>query len=172
MRRLAAAGDRAGALGVFGELRTRLLQTIRIGPSEETRRLADALRSETPAAPVPAQLRRVDTALFFGRTAELERLRRLRERGDTVKVALIAGEAGSGKTRLAARFAVESAAEGTVVLYGACEEQALVPYAAFAEAVGVPGDTALDAAAVEERLAQHRATGCCSSSTTSSGPTA
>jgi predicted ATPase len=39
------------------------------------------------------------------------------------------------------------------VLYGACEEQALVPYAPFAEAVGVPGDTALDAAVIEERLA-------------------
>jgi DNA-binding SARP family transcriptional activator len=153
MRRLAASGDRSGALAVFGELRTRLLQTIRIGPSDETRRLAEALRTETSAAPVPAQLRRVDTALFFGRAPELERLRRLSERGEAVKVALIAGEAGSGKTRLAARFAAESAADGTAVLYGTCEEQALVPYEPFAEAVGVPGDAALDAPAIEERLA-------------------
>lgn len=153
MRRLAASGDRSGALAVFGELRTRLLQTIRIGPSDETRRLAEALRTETPAAPVPAQLRRVDTARFFGRAAELERLLRLRERGEAVKVALIAGEAGSGKTRLAARFALEAAADGTAVLYGACGEQALVPYEPFAEAIGVPGDAALDAAAIEERLA-------------------
>ena len=153
MRRLAAAGDRSGSLAVYAELRTRLLQTIRIGPSDETRRLADALRTETPATPVPAQLARVDTALFFGRATELERLRRLSERGEAVKVALIAGEAGSGKTRLAARYAVECAADATAVLYGACGEQALVPYEPFADAVGVPGDTALDAAAIEERLA-------------------
>ena len=153
MRRLAAAGDRSGSLAVYGELRTRLLQTIRIGPSDETRRLADTLRTETPATPVPAQLARVDTALFFGRATELERLRRLSERGEAVKVALIAGEAGSGKTRLAARYAVECAADGKAVLYGACGEQALVPYEPFADAVGVPGDTALDAAAIEERLA-------------------
>jgi predicted ATPase len=152
MRRLGASGDRAGALAVFGDLRSRLLQTIRIGPSDETRRLAETLRSETPAAPVPAQLRRVDTALFFGRSAELERLRRLREPAETVKVALIAGEAGSGKTRLAARFAVESADDGTAVLYGSCEEQALVPYEPFADAVAVPGDTALEPSVIEERL--------------------
>lgn len=153
MRRLAASGDRSGALAVFAELRTRLLQTIRIGPSDETRHLADALRTETTTAAVPAQLRRVDTALFFGRAAELERLQRLRERGETVKVALIAGEAGSGKTRLAARFAVEVAAEGTTVLYGACDEQALVPYEPFADAVGLPGETSLDTSLIEERLA-------------------
>ena len=153
MRRLAASGDRSGALAVFGELRTRLLQTIRIGPSDETRRLADTLRAETTTTPVPAQLSRVDTALFVGRTAELERLRRLSVPGGAVKVSLIAGEAGSGKTRLAARFAVESAADGTAVLYGACGEHALVPYEPFADAVGVPGDTALDATVIEERLA-------------------
>lgn len=153
MRRLAAGGDRAGALAAFSELRTRLL-TIRIGPSEETRGLAESLRAETPPPPVPAQLRRIDTALFFGRTAELDRLQRLRRpNGETVKVALIAGEAGSGKTRLAARFAVEAAGEGTTVLYGACEEQALVPYEPFTDAVGGPGETALDPAAIEERLA-------------------
>jgi DNA-binding SARP family transcriptional activator len=153
MGRLAASGDRSAALAVFGDLRTRLLQTLRISPSDETRRLAQRLRTESPAAPVPSQLRRVDRAPFFGRAMELERLGRLRERGEAVKVALIAGEAGSGKTRLAARFAVESATDGTAVLYGTCEEQALGPYEPFADAVGVPGDTALDPAAIEQRLA-------------------
>jgi len=74
MGRLAASGDRSGALAVFGELRTRLLQTLRISPSDETRRLAQRLRTESPAAPVPSQLRRVDSAPFFGRAVELERL--------------------------------------------------------------------------------------------------
>jgi DNA-binding SARP family transcriptional activator len=150
MRRLAAAGDRAGALAAFSDLRTRLLQTIRIGPCDETRQLAESLRAETSGAIVPAQLRRVDTALFVGRGAELERLRRLRDDGGAaVRVALIAGEAGSGKTRLAARFAVDSADDGTTILYGTCAEQALVPYEPFADALGGAGP---DAAAIEERL--------------------
>lgn len=153
MRRLAASGDRAAALGVFADLRTRLLQTIRIGPSDETCRLAESLRNAASSQSVPARLERVDTAPFFGRAAELERLRRLKQSGDSVKVALIAGEAGSGKTRLAARFAVESAGEGTTILYGACAEHALVPYEPFLDAVGNPGEAALDPTAIAERLA-------------------
>jgi DNA-binding SARP family transcriptional activator len=150
MRRLAAAGDRAGALAIYGELRSRLLQTFKVGPSEETRQLAESLRSE--AAPgAPDRLRRIDGALFFGRDGELDRLRRLREAGgESVSVGLVSGEAGSGKTRLAARFAVESAEQGATVLYGSCGEQALVPYEPFADAVGEPG---LDAPALADRLA-------------------
>lgn len=149
IRRLNAAGDRAGALGVFADLRTRMLQTLRIGPSEETRKLADSLRAETAVAEVPLRLRRFDSGLFVGRGAELERLRRLRRNGETVPVALIAGEAGSGKTRLAARFAVESAGARTAVLYGTCAEQALVPYEPFADALEQQG---LGAAEIEELL--------------------
>jgi DNA-binding SARP family transcriptional activator len=153
MRRLADAGDRPGALTVFAELRTRLLKTLRIGPSDETRELAESLRAPETEL-VPTQLKRVDRALFVGRDAELARLRRLRSAvSETTRVGLIAGEAGSGKTRLAARFAVETAAEGTAVLYGSCGEQALVPLEPFAEALGTRGEPGLDAALVEERLA-------------------
>jgi DNA-binding SARP family transcriptional activator len=153
MRRLADAGDRPGALTVFAELRTRLLKTLRIGPSDETRELAESLRAPETEL-VPTQLKRVDRALFVGRDAELARLRRLRSAvSETTRVGLIAGEAGSGKTRLAARFAVETAAEGTAVLYGSCGEQALVPIEPFAEALGTRGEPGLDAALVEERLA-------------------
>src|SRR6266545_3420952 len=150
MRRLAACDERAAALTVYADFRSRLLQTIRISPSEETRQLAESLRTEARPVAVPAQLKRVDTALFVGRQAELERLRRLRTLRGDVAVALIAGEAGSGKTRLAARFAVEAAEAGATVLYGTCAEQALIPYEPFAGAVG---ETGLDAAAIEERLA-------------------
>jgi DNA-binding SARP family transcriptional activator len=154
MRRLAAAGDRAGALTVFSELRSRLLTTMRIGPGDETRALAESLRASSSTELVPAPLKRIDRALFVGRNAELARLRALRmDDPGTVRVALIAGEAGSGKTRLAARFAVESANEGTTVFYGTCAEQALVPYEPFAEAVASPGELGIDAAVVEERLA-------------------
>jgi DNA-binding SARP family transcriptional activator len=154
MRRLAAAGDRPAALSAYAELRSRLLTTMRIGPGAETRALAEALRAATTAELVPPHLERIDGALFVGRSVELARLRRLAsDDGGTVRVALIAGEAGSGKTRLAARFAVEAGAAGTMVFYGTCEEQALVPYEPFAEAVGSAGETGLDAAMIEERLA-------------------
>lgn len=153
MRRLADAGDRPGALTVYGELRARLLKTLRIGPSDETRELAESFRAPETEL-VPTQLKRVDRALFVGREAELARLRRLRAAAsEAARVGLIAGEAGSGKTRLAARFAVETAAEGTTVLYGSCGEQALVPLEPFAEALGTRGEPGLDAALVEERLA-------------------
>jgi DNA-binding SARP family transcriptional activator len=154
MRRLAHAGDRPGALTVYAELRSRLLKTLRIGPSEETRVLAESFRASAGGELVPTQLKRVDRALFVGREAELARLLRLRTAASEVtRVGLIAGEAGSGKTRLAARFAVETAAEGTTVLYGSCGEQALVPLEPFAEALGTRGEPGLDAALVEERLA-------------------
>jgi DNA-binding SARP family transcriptional activator len=153
MRRLAAAGDRPGALTVYSELRTRMLKTLRIGPSDETRALAESLRAPELER-VPTQLKRVDRALFVGREAELGRLRHLwNAASETTRVGLIAGEAGSGKTRLAARFAVEAAAEGAAVLYGSCGEQALVPLEPFAEALGTRGEPGLDATVVEERLA-------------------
>ena len=153
MRRLAAAGDRPGALTVYSELRTRMLKTLRIGPSDETRALAESLRAPDLER-VPTQLKRVDRALFVGRAAELARLRHLwNAASETTRVGLIAGEAGSGKTRLAARFAVEAAAEGAAVLYGSCGEQALVPLEPFAEALGARGEPGIDATLVEERLA-------------------
>ncbi|HEX3266717.1 MAG TPA: AAA family ATPase [Gaiellaceae bacterium] len=153
MRRLADGGDRAGALTVYSELRTRFLKTLRIGPSDETRELAESLRAPETER-VPTQLKRVDRALFVGREAELARLRRLQSAvSETTRVGLIAGEAGSGKTRLAARFAVETATKGTIVLYGSCGEQALVPLEPFAEALGTRGEPGLDTALVEERLA-------------------
>jgi len=154
MRRLAAAGDRPAALTVYSELRTRLLTTMRIGPSDETRELAESLRAPAIADAVPTQLKRVDRALFVGREGELARLRLLgAAASETARVGLISGEAGSGKTRLAARFAVDAAAADTSVLYGSCGEQALVMLEPFAEAVGTRGEPGLDAPLVEERLA-------------------
>jgi DNA-binding SARP family transcriptional activator len=151
MRRLAGVGDRGAALAVFSELRTRLLQKVRVGPSDETRELAEALRAEPSVPTLPARLRRIDSALFVGRDAELARLHRLSEvDAETTRIALIAGEAGCGKTRLAARYAVELASRGATILYGTCAEQALVPYEPFAECLGEPG---LDAAEIAERLA-------------------
>ena len=142
MRRLDASGDRGAALAEYTELRSRLVTRLRTGPSHETQHLADELREGVAAAPAsfPVRLLRADRATFVGREAELARLdgawRRVATGGGPAQVVLLAGEAGIGKSRLAARFAAEAGASGATVLYGACEEQSLVPYAPFSEAIG------------------------------------
>ena len=143
MRRLDAVGDRGAALAEYTELRTRLVTRLRTGPSRETQQLADALREGVAAAPpttFPVRLLRADRAAFVGREAELARIEAAWQRvvagGGAAQVVLLAGEAGIGKSRIAARFAAEAGAAGATVLYGACEEQSLVPYAPFSEAIG------------------------------------
>ena len=49
---------------------------------------------------------------------------------------LLAGDAGIGKTSLAALVAEEAHMRGTAVLYGRCDEDLPVPYRPFAEALG------------------------------------
>lgn len=51
------------------------------------------------------------------------------------RVALVVGEAGIGKTRLAAALGAEVHSRGATVLYGRCDAEALVPYQPFVEAV-------------------------------------
>ena len=142
MRRLDATGDRGAALAEYAELRSRLVARLHIGPSPETQQFADSLRTGVRAAapaPFPGRLLRVDRAAFVGRAAELERIaaawQNVTTGGGPAQVVLLAGEAGIGKSRLAARFAAEAGAAGATVLYGSCEEQALVPYEPFSEAV-------------------------------------
>lgn len=54
------------------------------------------------------------------------------ERG---RLALVGGEAGSGKSRLVRELAHELASEGVLVLYGACDAVVQTPYRPFAEAL-------------------------------------
>jgi DNA-binding CsgD family transcriptional regulator/tetratricopeptide (TPR) repeat protein len=74
---------------------------------------------------------------FVGRGAELEKLRSLLPRAEGEShVALVVGEAGVGKSRLAREFAAETARDGTLVLYGACDAAVRAPYGPFVEALG------------------------------------
>lgn len=157
MRRLDAAGDRGTALAEYAELRSRLLARLRIGPSAETETLAQALRTgarAAPTAPFPGRLLRADRAAFVGREQELSRIaaawRKIQSGEGPAQVVLLAGEAGIGKSRLAARFAAEASGEGATVLYGACEEQSLLPFEPFVEALG--GEPS-DRREIEARLA-------------------
>ena len=50
-------------------------------------------------------------------------------------IVVLAGEAGVGKTRLAARFAAAAHAGGATVLHGRIDEETVVPYQPFVEAL-------------------------------------
>ncbi len=68
---------------------------------------------------------------FVGRRGELEVLDQARQ--DAVRLVLIAGGAGIGKTRLVTEFAQRSARDGDPVAWGRCSEETLGPYAPFVE---------------------------------------
>src|SRR5262249_22901545 len=87
---------------------------------------------------LPEQLRDLPTTGYVGRAAERERLRELwgEARDGSMRVALISGEAGIGKTRLCAHLALNARAEGATVLYGRCDEDLGVPYQPWGQALG------------------------------------
>ncbi|MGH9009346.1 MAG: ATP-binding protein, partial [Acidimicrobiia bacterium] len=86
--------------------------------------------------PMPTLLTDV-SRIFVGRDAELERLTQLWKEAAAGerRVALLAGEPGVGKTRLAAEVATRVHDEGGVVLAGRCDEDLGVPYQPFVEAL-------------------------------------
>src|SRR4051812_35900371 len=86
---------------------------------------------------LPGPLRLASAFPFVGRSAELGRLRTLMPlaTGEGRRVVLLGGEPGSGKSRIVREFAAEAAANGAVVLYGACDAAVPVPYGPFAEAL-------------------------------------
>jgi len=86
---------------------------------------------------LPDPLRPTSISPFVGRAAELEKLRTLmpRSEGERRRVALLAGEPGAGKSRLAREFAAQVAMEGVLVLYGACDAVVRTPYGPFVEAL-------------------------------------
>ena len=75
--------------------------------------------------------------IFVGRDGELERLGQLWKEAAAgeLRVALLAGEPGVGKTRLAAELARRVHDEGATVLAGRCDEDLGVPYQPFVEAL-------------------------------------
>ena len=93
-----------------------------------------------PAVPLSVPLPRFLTDMgwyFVGRDAEVARLEQLWKEAAAGgrRVALLAGEPGVGKTRLAAEVARRAHREGAVVLAGRCEEDLGVPYQPFVEAL-------------------------------------
>ena len=86
---------------------------------------------------LPGPLRLEPSFPFVGRATELATLRALvpGTTRDGLQVALVAGEAGSGKSRLTRELANEVAAGGVMTLYGACDGVVSAPYQPFVEAL-------------------------------------
>jgi DNA-binding SARP family transcriptional activator len=174
MSALSESGDRAGAIAVYQRLSERLRQELAVAPSAATRGLAaslrtpdedvgaDAARARGATVTLPPRLdRRRWRRPFVGRGEALTRLSaawaRVRDGG--LELAVIAGDPGIGKSRLAAEFAAEVAATGAVVLSAAVEEDPLVPCQCIADALGelaAPAQAVGDAVVADDAAARLR----------------
>ena len=93
-------------------------------------------------------------ASFVARYSDLDQLQTAwKETATSGKrsIMLIAGDPGIGKTRLAAELARRVHADGHVVLFGRCDEEALVPYQPWVEALQPLGLDELQAFSGSER---------------------
>jgi hypothetical protein len=91
----------------------------------------------TTGISLPERLRDLPATGYVGRVAERARLRELwgQAREGSLRLALIGGEAGVGKTRLSTHLALEAHGEGATVLYGRCDEDLGVPYQPWVQAL-------------------------------------
>ena len=151
MLALYRCGRQADALEVYTQNRRRLDAELGLDPASDLRRLQEEILRQDPAldapsepeqtrelAPeLPAQLRPRPAMPFVGRSAELDRLAALpdRARKDGRQLALVGGEPGSGKTRLARELAEQVTAAGMHVLYGTCDAAVRTPYQPLVEAL-------------------------------------
>jgi DNA-binding SARP family transcriptional activator len=144
VRLLAAAGDRAAALAAVDAFAARLRRELGVPPSPETRALveeirrgrgASAPRAASVHAALPAPLAR--TVRPVGREDALRRLSAAWEdaRSGALRVALVSGEPGIGKTTLVGEFCQRAHAAGAAILYGRCDEEPLLPHQPFVEAL-------------------------------------
>jgi DNA-binding SARP family transcriptional activator len=163
MLALYRANRQAEALRAYQHLRQVLGDELGIEPSSDLAQLEEdillqrpELRAERveehPARDVPvlAQSASEEPGVPFVPTApivlvdradELQRLRHLFQdlKPSQRRFVLVSGEAGIGKTALLATFAHEVATAGAVVLYGRSDEEALIPYQPFLEALSDVG---------------------------------
>lgn len=130
---LARAGDRGGAIRRYRNLVALYDRELGVAPLRETTDLYDAIREdrympESPAAPIaPARDLRSSTAIIgaalprsvplVGREPELAAIRSAwRAAARDGRVALLEGEAGIGKTRLAETVSTMIRSDGGIVL--------------------------------------------------------
>ncbi|MDT7589126.1 MAG: hypothetical protein QOE32_6676, partial [Pseudonocardiales bacterium] len=120
LRRLAAAGDRAGAVLAGQEFTARLRTELGVAPGPATRAALARLRAGPAEAPAHVHAEPPRGPLF-GRAGELAALTVAwsAARAGAGQVALITGEAGLGKTRLVTELARRADNAGGRVAVGA-----------------------------------------------------
>jgi DNA-binding SARP family transcriptional activator len=146
LRARAAAGDRGEALRVYDRCRRLLAEELGVDPSPELEAAyLELLRDETVVAPTRQALLEGGgpagawgEAPFVGRDPELARLG-VAWTGALAgqrRLVLVTGEAGIGKSRLAAQLAERAERDGATVLLGRCDRQAGVAYLPLRAALG------------------------------------
>jgi DNA-binding SARP family transcriptional activator/tetratricopeptide (TPR) repeat protein len=147
-------GNAAEGLRIYEDLRQQLRDELGTAPGavaqEVHMRLLEASDAAGPApaprpssgsipslTPLPALLDAPQRAAFVGRGRDMRRLELALERTDDIptQLALVAGEPGIGKTRLVTQFGRLAYERGARVLYGRTDEDGLVPYGPFVEAL-------------------------------------
>jgi DNA-binding SARP family transcriptional activator len=157
---LAARGNVAEGLRVFESLRMLLREELGTTPSPEAIAVHDRLLRPVPQRPgqdieehrvaaleLPAELRARSEVPLVGRRHELAELTRIWELGGRggakagasgsrpARIVCLAGDAGIGKTSLAAELARRAHDDGGIVLAGRAPREALVAYQPFLEAL-------------------------------------
>ena len=162
MLALYRAGRQAEALRVFQDLRAILVAELGIEPGHDVAWLEHAILTQEPAllfavppeagadapalapaatfpplhrAGVPGQHRE---SPFVGRERELGLLRAWwgSVRDGVGRLLLVDGDPGIGKTRLVAELAQAVEQDGSLVLWGRCDEDHVAPFQPVAEALG------------------------------------
>ena len=142
-----AAGNRAEALRAYQRARRLLADELGVDPSADTEAAYLALLGPAPPPRPATSTDRADGTWpaagrrqgvpFVGREAELAVLGAAWDEASrgARHVVVVTGEAGIGKSRLAAEAARRVAAAGGQVLFGRCDQEAIVPYQPIVEAL-------------------------------------
>jgi tetratricopeptide (TPR) repeat protein len=151
IRLYALNGDRGAALAQYRECVRTLSQELGVAPVEETAALfeqvSEGVLVPPPAPEPPGPVVATPSELpLTGRAHELEALRAAwRSANPDGRLAVIEGEAGIGKTRLARELMTSVAGQGATVLAARChDDEARLPYAAVLELLGEALRTAAD----------------------------
>jgi DNA-binding SARP family transcriptional activator len=140
------AGRQGDALAALRRARARLAADLGVDPGPALRDLEDAILAQAPhllvpaaaAAPAPvaadplaagtiraaADLSPSEATIYVGRDAELTQLMRSAQEASAgrMRIALVAGDAGAGKTALSGQVGLRLGAAGWTVTTGRCPE--------------------------------------------------
>jgi DNA-binding SARP family transcriptional activator/tetratricopeptide (TPR) repeat protein len=167
-----AAGNPAEALRAFEELRVLLRDELGTTPGPAAMAVHERLlRGDAPVARPVARLEAIPAVAWppplaaalgrhalIGRAHELEVLEEYWDEaiGGTRQLVLVSGDAGIGKTRLAAELGRRAHDDGALILYGRFDEATIAPYQPVVEMVrGWSSGASLDP--LRERLGSRAA---------------